>query len=32
DAFLLDEPEYEAALLGFIDAAASARGLPKARA
>ena len=29
DAFLLDEPEYEAALLGFIDAAASARGLPK---
>jgi homoserine O-acetyltransferase len=33
DAFLLDEPEFEAALTGFIDAAADARGLkPKARA
>jgi homoserine O-acetyltransferase len=29
DAFLLDEPEYEAALLGFIDAAAEARGLKR---
>lgn len=28
DAFLLDEPEYQAALRGFIDAAAYARGLP----
>ncbi len=28
DAFLLDEPEYQAALRGFIDAAAHARGLP----
>lgn len=28
DAFLLDEPEYQAALRGFIDAAANARGLP----
>ncbi|MEZ6030692.1 MAG: homoserine O-acetyltransferase [Hyphomonadaceae bacterium] len=28
DAFLLDEPEYQAALRGFIDAAAAARGLP----
>ncbi|MBK8837544.1 MAG: homoserine O-acetyltransferase [Hyphomonadaceae bacterium] len=31
DAFLLDEPEYEAALFGFIDDAAQARGLPKAQ-
>jgi homoserine O-acetyltransferase/O-succinyltransferase len=29
DAFLLDEPEYEAALLGFIDAAANARGITR---
>jgi homoserine O-acetyltransferase len=29
DAFLLEEPEYEAALFGFIDAAAHARGLPE---
>lgn len=29
DAFLLEEPEYEAALSGFIDAAAHARGLPE---
>lgn len=28
DAFLLDEPEFESALTGFIDAAASARGMP----
>ncbi|MBI1339004.1 homoserine O-acetyltransferase [bacterium] len=28
DAFLLEEPEYEAAMAGFIDAAAEARGLP----
>lgn len=27
DAFLLDEPQFEATLTGFIDAAASARGL-----
>lgn len=32
DAFLLEEPEYEAALHGFIDAAAHARGLAGARA
>jgi homoserine O-acetyltransferase len=31
DAFLLDEPEYEAALTGFIDAAAQARGIPRAK-
>lgn len=31
DAFLLDEPVYEAALSGFIDAAAAARGLPLAQ-
>jgi homoserine O-acetyltransferase len=30
DAFLLEEPEYQAALRGFIDAAAAARGLPDA--
>jgi len=30
DAFLLEEPEYQAALRGFIDAAATARGLPDA--
>lgn len=29
DAFLLDEPEYEAAITGFIDAAAEARGLKR---
>jgi homoserine O-acetyltransferase len=28
DAFLLEEPQFEAALTGFIDAAAAARGLP----
>jgi homoserine O-acetyltransferase len=28
DAFLLEEPRLEAALTGFIDAAATARGLP----
>lgn len=28
DAFLLEEPEFEAALTGFIDAAAAARNLP----
>ena len=28
DAFLLEEPEFESALTGFIDAAAAARGLP----
>jgi homoserine O-acetyltransferase len=27
DAFLLEEPVFEAALTGFIDSAASARGL-----
>ncbi|MDZ4761350.1 MAG: homoserine O-acetyltransferase [Alphaproteobacteria bacterium] len=33
DAFLLEEPEFEAAITGFIDAAADARGLKrKARA
>ena len=32
DAFLLEEPEYEAALHGFIDVAAHARGLAGARA
>jgi homoserine O-acetyltransferase len=31
DAFFVEEPEFEAALLGFIDAAAQARGLPKRR-
>ena len=29
DAFFVEEPEFEAGLRGFIDAAASARGLPK---
>jgi homoserine O-acetyltransferase len=29
DAFFVEEPEFEAALLGFIDAAAQARGLPR---
>jgi homoserine O-acetyltransferase/O-succinyltransferase len=29
DAFFVEEPEFEAALSGFIDAAASARGLPR---
>jgi len=29
DAFLLDEPEFEAAATGFIDAAAEARGLKR---
>ncbi|MGE0828827.1 MAG: homoserine O-acetyltransferase [Hyphomonadaceae bacterium] len=32
DAFLLDEPHFEAALTGFIDSAAAARGLPLAAA
>ena len=31
DAFLLDVPEMFTTLRGFIDAAAEARGLPKAR-
>ncbi len=30
DAFLLDEPEFEAAITGFIDAIAEARDLPPA--
>ena len=29
DAFLLDEPEFDAAITGFIDAAAEARGLKR---
>ena len=29
DAFLLDEPEFDAAMTGFIDAAADARGLKR---
>jgi homoserine O-acetyltransferase len=29
DAFLLDEPEFDAAMTGFIDAAAEARGLKR---
>lgn len=29
DAFFVEEPEFEAAVTGFIDAAADARGLPK---
>ena len=29
DAFLLDEPEFDAAITGFIDAAADARGLKR---
>ena len=29
DAFFVEEPEFEAGLRGFIDAAANARGLPK---
>jgi homoserine O-acetyltransferase len=28
DAFLLEEPDFEAAVTGFVDAAAEARGLP----
>ena len=32
DAFFVEEPEFEAGLRGFVDAAANARGLPKARA
>jgi homoserine O-acetyltransferase len=32
DAFLLEEPHFEAALTGFIDSAAAARGLPLAAA
>ena len=30
DAFLLDVPEFEVTLRGFLDAAAKARGLPVA--
>ncbi len=29
DAFFVEEPEFEAAVTGFIDAAADARGLPR---
>ena len=29
DAFFVEEPEFEAAITGFIDAAADARGLPR---
>ena len=29
DAFFVEEPEFEAAMTGFIDAAADARGLKK---
>jgi len=32
DAFLLEEPNFESAIRGFIDAAADARGLPRAEA
>ncbi|MDX2236774.1 MAG: homoserine O-acetyltransferase [Hyphomonadaceae bacterium] len=32
DAFLLEEPHFEAALTGFVDSAAAARGLPLAAA
>jgi homoserine O-acetyltransferase len=31
DAFFVEEPEFEAGLRGFIDAAAAARGLPRKR-
>ncbi|MFN3076718.1 MAG: homoserine O-acetyltransferase [Alphaproteobacteria bacterium] len=31
DAFLLDEPEFQATLVGFLDGAAEHRGLPRAR-
>jgi homoserine O-acetyltransferase len=31
DAFFVEEPEFEAGLRGFIDAAASARGIPGAK-
>ena len=29
NAFFVEEPEFEATLTGFIDAAAQARGLPR---
>ncbi len=32
DAFLVEEPEFEAAMVGFINAAAQARGIGRARA